>query len=167
MLPEAGDHRVLSAAAAAQQKGFAHIVLLGDPDAIAADAARIGVSLDGVTVVDPKSDPRLGGYVDALVEARRKKGLSREQAEDVLEDENYFATMMVRQGDADGLVSGAAHTTAATVRPGMQARPRVLPERAHDGVHAECVASERWARGAGAEGQQHAPRLERVLHVPP
>jgi phosphotransacetylase len=78
--------------------------------------------MDGITIVDPTTDPRLSMYIDELVEARKKKGLSRDQAADLLADENYFATMMVRCRDADGLVSGAIHTTAATVRPGMQVR---------------------------------------------
>jgi phosphate acetyltransferase len=84
------------------------------------DAAKIGAVMEGITIIDPATDPRLSTYIDELVEARKKKGLSRDQAADLLADENYFATMMVRCGDADGLVSGAIHTTAATVRPGMQ-----------------------------------------------
>lgn len=86
------------------------------------EAAKVGVSLEGVQIVDPLEDPNLDRYVDALVEARKKKGLTREAAQDLLTEGNFFGTMMVRCGDADGLVSGAAHTTAATVRPGMQAR---------------------------------------------
>lgn len=86
------------------------------------EAAKINVSLDGVTVLDPATSPRLDEYADSLVEARRKKNLTREGALDLLKDGNYFGTMMVRCGDADGMVSGAAHTTAATIRPGMQAR---------------------------------------------
>lgn len=84
------------------------------------EAAKIGANLDGVDIVDPKTDQRMEDYIDDLVEARKKKALSRDGAADLLDDECYFGTMMVRCGDADGLVSGAAHTTAATVRPGMQ-----------------------------------------------
>ena len=86
------------------------------------EAAKIGANLDGVDIVDPKTDQRMEDYIDDLVEARKKKALSRDGAADLLDDECYFGTMMVRCGDADGLVSGAAHTTAATVRPGMQVR---------------------------------------------
>lgn len=68
-------------------------------------------------------------YATALVEARKKKGMTRSSAIDQLKDVNYFGTMMVKCGDADGMVSGAVHTTAATIRPGLQARPRALQSR--------------------------------------
>lgn len=108
------------------------------------EAAKVGVQLDGVDIVNPANDPCMERYVDELVEARKKKHLSREAAADLLVDMNYFATMMVRCGDADGLVSGAAHTTAATVRPAMQA------------CRCCCVAC-RHARCA--TGSQHPPVL--------
>ena len=90
------------------------------------EAAKLGTSLEGVQIVDPDADSHTDSYVSELVQARSKKGLSPDAAADLLHDGNYFATMMVRCGDADGMVSGAAHTTAATVRPGMQVRPDVL-----------------------------------------
>ena len=93
----------------------------------AQEAAKINISLGAVTVLDPATSPRLEAYVESLMEARRKKNLTREAALDLLKDVNYFGTMMVKCGDADGMVSGAAHTTAATIRPGMQARPLTPP----------------------------------------
>jgi hypothetical protein len=94
-------------------------------------ASTIGVSLEGVTFVDPHGDDDLAlRYAEALVEARKKKALPLEAAKDHLKDHNYFATMMVRCGDADGMVSGAASTTAATIRPALQVRfllPLPLP----------------------------------------
>jgi phosphotransacetylase len=81
---------------------------------------KLGFQLDGVTIVDPHVPALVDKYADALVEARKKKGMTKETAVDMLQDVNYFGTMMVRCGDADGMVSGAAHTTAATIRPGLQ-----------------------------------------------
>lgn len=87
------------------------------------EASTIGVSLEGVTFVDPHKDDEIAlKYAQALVEARKKKALPLEAAKDHLKDFNYFATMMVRCGDADGMVSGAASTTAATIRPALQVR---------------------------------------------
>lgn len=86
----------------------------------------MNVSLAGVSIVDPATSPRLDAYAETLMEARKKKNLTHGGAYDLLKDVNYFGTMMVKCGDADGMVSGAAHTTAATIRPGMQARQASL-----------------------------------------
>lgn len=110
------------------------------------EAAKIGVSLEGVEIIAPQEDARWEKYIDDLVEARKKKGLARDAAADLLMDGNYFATMMVRCGDADGLVSGAAHTTAATVRPAMQvgSRAAAIPHLVHRESSALCKLSARW-----------------------
>ncbi|KXZ55418.1 hypothetical protein GPECTOR_3g7 [Gonium pectorale] len=121
VLPESLDKRVLAAAADVTQRGLAHITLLGDPAIIQTEAAKLGLDLTGCNIVNPVACERFDAYVDMLVEARKKRGMTKEVASDTLHgDINFFATMMVLAGDADGMVSGAMHTTASTVRPALQ-----------------------------------------------
>jgi phosphate acetyltransferase len=87
---------------------------------VAAAARKFNVNISNCEVLDFQACPQIEGYADALVEARQGKGVTREHALDLLSDMNMFATMMVREGDADGVVSGATCTTAATIRPAMQ-----------------------------------------------
>lgn len=121
VLPEATDKRILAAASEVTARGLAKIVLLGDPVVINAEANKLGLDISGCTIVDPKTHPKTEHYIEVLYEARRAKNLSHDAAHDlVLNDINMFGVLMVQQGDADGMVSGAIHTTAATVRPAMQ-----------------------------------------------
>lgn len=121
VLPEATDSRVLLAAAEVTSRGMAKIVLLGDPATVANEAKKAGADISACSIVDPKNSARMEKYVNALVEARKKKGISREVATDQIRgDVNSFGVMMVATADADGMVSGAIHTTAATIRPAMQ-----------------------------------------------
>ncbi|GIL76328.1 hypothetical protein Vretimale_5892 [Volvox reticuliferus] len=121
VLPESVDKRVLAAAAEATARGLAKITLLGDPATVASEGKKLGLDLTGCEVVNPASSGRLEAYISILVEARKKKGMTPEQAADLLlGDINFFATMMVAAGDADGMVSGAIHTTASTIRPALQ-----------------------------------------------
>ena len=119
VLPEGTEPRTMRAAVACAERGIARCVLLGPPDEIAAQARHLGLRLpDGVTVVDPRSVAER--YVAALAALRRHKGWTEEMAREHLTDPVTVGTMMLRQGEVDGLVSGAAHTTAATVRPALQ-----------------------------------------------
>lgn len=121
VLPEGAEPRIIKAAQEVTQRGLAKITLLGDPDAVAAEAKKLGADISGCRVVDPKAYASLEKYVDALLEARKGKNLTREAAQDaVCNDPNMFGVMMVAMGDAAGMVSGAIHTTAATIRPAMQ-----------------------------------------------
>jgi phosphate acetyltransferase len=122
VLPEGYDDRMVQAAGPIVKEGLAKVVLLGNPDTLQAKAAELGVSLDGVTLLDPKTAPKLGEYVDKLVEVRKKKGLSREDAEKLLtgDDNLFFAAMMVRKGDAGGCVAGAYNTTGNVLRAAFQ-----------------------------------------------
>lgn len=114
VLPEGTDERITEAAKAITAEGIAKVVVLGD----AAAAGRAG---EGVTVINPQSAEKLDEYAQAFYELRKHKGLTPEQAKKTLQNEvNYFGMMMVQCGDADGLVSGAAHSTADTVRPALQ-----------------------------------------------
>ena len=119
VLPEGDEPRTIRAAAICAEKGIAHCLLLGKPEAIRAAAAKQGVELPaGVEVVDP--DSIRAGYVEPMVALRRAKGLTADLAETQLQDTVVLGTMMLAQGHVDGLVSGAVHTTASTVRPALQ-----------------------------------------------
>ena len=119
VLPEGTEPRTLQAAVACADRGIARCVLLGRPDDVASAARSLGVRLpDGIDVIDPEAIAER--YVAPLVELRRHRGWSEQIARDRLTDAIWVGTMMLHQGDVDGLVAGAVHTTAATVRPALQ-----------------------------------------------
>lgn len=122
VLPESYDERMLFAAQQVVEQGLAKIVILGNPEEINSSASAKGVNLSGVEILEPARAPKLGSYVDALVELRKSKGLTREEAEKLLiaKDNLYFAGMMVRQGDADGEVAGATGTTGNVLKAAFQ-----------------------------------------------
>ena len=120
ILPEALDRRVLSAACEASHRGLARITLLGNPDEVTAASRKYNVDISKCNILDYLHCPQREQYADALSAARASKGLTKEGALDLLADMNYFGTMMVREGDADGMVSGSICTTAATIRPALQ-----------------------------------------------
>jgi phosphate acetyltransferase len=114
VLPEGTDERVTDAANVIASEGIAQVVVLGDESV----AARVN---DTVTVVNPATSDELEKYVQAFYELRKAKGMTPEKAKEILQSQvNYFGMMMIQCGDADGLVSGAAHSTADTVRPALQ-----------------------------------------------
>ena len=118
VLCEGEDSRVVRAASDATKQGIAKIVLLGDEAAI--KAANPDVDLAGVTIVNPLTSDKLADYNAKLCEIRKSKGMTPEQAAELLKDGTYFGAMMLKCGDVDGLVSGACHSTANTLRPGLQ-----------------------------------------------
>ena len=121
VLPEAEDKRTLEAAQQIKKEGFAKLVLLGNKETVKKDAQSYGFDLSGIEIVDPKMSPSLDDYVATLVELRKSKGMTEEEARKLLTESNtYFGVMMVKKGDADGLVSGACHSTADTLRPSLQ-----------------------------------------------
>ena len=122
VLPEGYDDRMVEASARIVADGLAKVALLGNVDALSAKAAEMGVSLDGVSLIDPKNSDLLDGYADELVELRKKKGLTKEQAIGLLtgEDNLYFGAMMVHKGDAGGAVAGAYNTTGDVLRAAFQ-----------------------------------------------
>ncbi|MBQ9004855.1 MAG: phosphate acetyltransferase, partial [Atopobiaceae bacterium] len=111
VLPEGEDQRTIDAAKIIVEEDLANLVIIGDPAAI--DVA-------GVTVIDPATSDKRQAYADALYELRKAKGMTSEQAYEQVADATYYGTMMVKLGDADGLVSGACHSTANTLRPALQ-----------------------------------------------
>lgn len=118
VLCEGEDTRVVQAASDVAKEGIAQIVLLGDEAQIR--AKNPDVDLSGVTIVNPLTDEKLPEYNAKLCELRASKGMTPDQAAKLLEDGTYFGAMMLKMGDVDGLVSGACHSTANTLRPGLQ-----------------------------------------------
>jgi phosphate acetyltransferase len=119
VLPEGTEPRIVQAAVACAERGIARSVLLGPPEQLAGLARSLGLPLpDGVTVVDPQAVAER--YVAPLARLREHRGWTEEMARDHLADPITVGTMMLQQGEVDGLVAGAVHTTAATVRPALQ-----------------------------------------------
>lgn len=118
VLPESLDIRTIKAAATVLEKGIARIVLVGKEAEIKKLAGDLDISK--AKIVDPETSPDFERYADALYEMRKAKGMTPEKAREVLKDETYWGVMMVKMGEADGMVSGAVHSTADTLRPALQ-----------------------------------------------
>ena len=118
VLAEGTEERNINAASLATQRGIAKITLIGNPDEV--KAAAKGVDLTGVDVVDPATDSHRQAYIDKLVELRGAKGVDAAKADKLLNDPLYWGVMMVKMGDADGMVSGAIHSTGDVLRPALQ-----------------------------------------------
>ncbi|HAT1144084.1 TPA: phosphate acetyltransferase [Corynebacterium striatum] len=120
VLPEGDDDRIIEAAGALIEGKVAKLTILGDEADVAKRAERLGVDLAGVDVIDHLNSPLAEEFAADFAELRKKKGVTLEQARETMQDVSYFATMMVHKGLADGMVSGAAHTTAHTIKPSFQ-----------------------------------------------
>lgn len=122
VLPEGDDDRILIAADALIKQNIVDLTILGNPDAVQTSFKRLNLTLDSnkVKIVNPATSERYADYVQTLFELRKNKNLSIEMARDLMLDVSYFGTMMVYKGEADGMVSGAAHTTQHTIRPALQ-----------------------------------------------
>ncbi len=120
VLPEGDEERTLLAASLIKKQAIAEPVLLGDPEKVLAAAEKAGADISAVTIIDPVSSPDRERYTNALYEMRKAKGVDLEKAAVLAADPMYFGIMMVKLGDADGLVSGACHTTGDMLRPALQ-----------------------------------------------
>ena len=120
VLPEPDDDRVLQAAAQVLAAGIADITFVGDADYVAKRSGELGLDLSAAQVVSVDDPAYLERYAEEFARLRAKKGVTLEQAREKVTDVSYFGTMMVHMGDADGMVSGAAHTTAHTIVPSFQ-----------------------------------------------
>ncbi|WP_139922634.1 phosphate acetyltransferase [Hymenobacter sp. DG01] len=123
VLPEGNDDRILRAAALLLHQDIVDLTILGNPQEVAASAKRLGLNLpvgEHLQVLDPVNSDYYPGYVQAFYELRRSKGVNEDMARDMMRDVSYFGSMMVHQGHADGMVSGAVHTTQHTIRPALQ-----------------------------------------------
>ena len=122
VLPEGTDDRILTAASQLAEDELVYLTILGDEQKIMVRINELGLKWNEnrIKILRPKDSPKYQLYVDKLYELRKDKGLERPQAQDLMLDYSYFGTMMVFLGDADGMVSGAVHTTAHTIRPSLQ-----------------------------------------------
>ena len=120
VLTEGSDPRILEAASRLLASNFLHPVLLGNRDEIWTAAEDAGFNIRGAEIIDPENYDRFDEMVDAFVEIRKAKGMTKEKAEKILRGANYFGTMLVKMGVADCLLGGATYSTADTVRPALQ-----------------------------------------------
>lgn len=120
VLPEGGDDRILRAAGRLLQRQVADLTILGEEGPIRRRASELGVDLDSATVLDPKNCDYAEDFAAEYTELRKHKGMTIDRAREIMADISYFGTMMVHKGIADGMVSGAAHTTAHTIKPSFE-----------------------------------------------
>lgn len=120
VLPEGTDDRILKAAGRLLQHEVAELTILGEESQIRSRAAELGVDIDAAVVLDPRTSELCDQFAEQYAELRRKKGVTVEQAREIIHDVSYFGTMLVHNEMVDGMVSGAAHTTAHTVRPAFE-----------------------------------------------
>ena len=120
VLAEGDDIRVIEAASRATREGIANCVLIGDPETIGALAGKASLSLEGIRIEDPASSARTPGYAQNLLDLRAKKGMTIDQAQQLVLDQLHFANLMVQAGDADGTIAGARYTSGDCVRAALQ-----------------------------------------------
>ena len=120
LLPESEDIRVIQAAADVEKEGFAKAVLIGNEENVKKLALDNNIDVSKVTIIDPLKSEKFEEYSNKFYELRKAKGMTSEKARETMKEPIYFGTMMVKVGDADGIVSGACHPTAHTLRPALQ-----------------------------------------------
>ncbi len=120
VLPEGEDERVLKAAHIIADAKAAKVIILGNEAQIKQHFAGNGWSMDGIEVITPETSPHLAEYTELLYNLRKEKGMTPEQAAEMAKNYTYFGTLMIKAGHADGMVSGANHSTADTIRPALQ-----------------------------------------------
>ena len=120
LLPESEDIRVIQAAADVEKEGFAKAVLIGNEENVKKIALDNNIDVSKVTIIDPLKSEKFEEYSNKFYELRKAKGMTPEKAKETMKEPIYFGTMMVKVGDADGIVSGACHPTAHTLRPALQ-----------------------------------------------
>ncbi len=119
-LPEASEERNLKAAEFVHNKRLADIILVGNEEEIKKNALKIGVDISGIEIFDPQTSKYFESYSETFFNLRKSKGVTFEKAKEIMLDPVYFATMMVKMKDADGMVSGAIHSTGDLLRPALQ-----------------------------------------------
>lgn len=120
VLPEAEDIRILKATAQVLKEQYANIVLVGKQEEIEKKAKESKIAIQGAKIVDPTNSEKYEEYVNLLYELRKHKGMTIEKAKELVKDPVYYGMLMVKEQQADGLVSGAAHSTSDTLRPALQ-----------------------------------------------
>ncbi|MFE2304021.1 phosphate acetyltransferase [Streptomyces sp. NPDC059445] len=140
VLPEGTEERVLHAAEVLLRRGVCDLTLLGPVDQIRKKAADLGIDISATQLVDPQTSPLRDSFAEKYAELRAHKGVTVELAYDVVADVNYFGTLMVQEGLADGMVSGAVHSTAATIRPAFEIIKTKPESRIVSSVFFMCLA---------------------------
>src|SRR5664279_6621630 len=120
VLPEGDDERILRAADSLLRLGVADLTVLGEESVVRAKASALGLEITGVTILSPKDPELVDLFAKEYIRLRAHKGMTEERAAEIVSDVSYFGTMMVHLGMADGMVSGAVHTTAHTIRPAFE-----------------------------------------------
>ncbi|MBN1924496.1 MAG: phosphate acetyltransferase [Prolixibacteraceae bacterium] len=120
VLPEGNEERMLKAAHIVLEEKIARLIMLGNPEEIKAEAQKLGVDIGNATLVDPLTDERRDLYADMMVEIRKSKGLTKDQALELLNDPLCFGPMMIKNGDADGELAGSINATGDVLRPAFQ-----------------------------------------------
>ncbi|EOR27855.1 phosphotransacetylase [Clostridium sartagoforme AAU1] len=120
VLPEGEEERTILAASKIKDINVAHPILIGNYEAILNKAKKLNVNIDEIDIIDPEKSDKLQYYIEKFYELRKNKGVTIEKAKSIVRDPLYFGTMMVKCNDADGMVSGAIHTTGDLLRPGLQ-----------------------------------------------
>ena len=120
ILPEATDERILRATEMVKKENYAKIILLGNEEQIKQIAKEKEIDINGAKIINPETAENAEKYATQLYELRKAKGMTEEKAKELIKEPIYYGMMMLKQGDADGLVSGAAHSTSDTLRPALQ-----------------------------------------------
>ena len=120
VLPEGEEERTLVASAQIKKENIAEVVLIGNEENIKTKASSLGADIEGIEIIDPNTAANIDKYTEEFFELRKSKGMTMEKAAKIVRDPLYYGTMMVKLGDAEGMVSGAIHTTGDLLRPGLQ-----------------------------------------------
>ena len=120
VLPEGEDVRVLQAASIVKKEKYADVIIVGEQEKVCMLAKENAIDLTDISIVNPNTSEKFSQYAQKLYELRKQKGMTLEKAKELLQDNIYFATMMLKEGECDGLVSGACHSTSNTLRPALQ-----------------------------------------------
>ncbi len=157
VLPEGSEPRILEAVDELLKKDICNIILIGKEDDVKSAIEKAGLDCTGAVIVNPATDSRKEQYATELAELRKKKGMTYEEACEILKDATYYATMMVYKGDADGMVSGAIHSTANTVRPALQIIKTKPGASIVSSVFFMCLAEKVWVFGDCAVNPKPTP----------
>ena len=120
VFPEGEEERTLKATETIVKEGIAKVILLGNEEIISKKAKKIGIDIKKIKIINPAKSKKQEKYAKEFFKLRKKKGIDIKEARETIKDDCYYGTMMVHLGDADGLVSGAIHSTAETIRPALQ-----------------------------------------------
>jgi len=163
VLPESSDERILRAAEIILHRGVADVILLGNEDELKERSLRLGLDLSGASIIDHCNSKLMKVFTDRFYESRKHKGLTIEAAADAMIHVNYFGTMMVELGYADGMVSGAIHSTGDTIRPALQIIKTTKEVKVVSSVFFMCLATKVLVYGDCAINQD--PNAETLADI--